>query len=112
MSMYRVKSGLHFINGQLLRIGETFALKNDKFIDAENAKLFEKIEEPKAPKKAKEPESPIGPVGQSGELGPDDTGVGDEPGTEGEPGEIGQPLPALPGEQPKKRGPKPKNPAE
>ena len=103
MSMYRVKSGLHFVNGKLLRVGETFSLKSDKFVDAENAKLFEKIEEPKAQKKAKEPEDPIGPVGEAGEtgpVGPDDSGA------------AGASGPADDANAPKKRGPKPKNPTE
>lgn len=121
MSKYRVKSGLHVVNNQLLRVGEIVEVKSDKFLNAERAPFFEKVvesEKAKEPKKVKESEStispagpvgPVAPVGQPGELGPDDTGVGDKPGVEGP---TGIPGPIEGADVPKKRGPKPKTPAE
>ena len=47
MSKYVVKSGVHMVKGQLLRKGDTFTLKNENFVNPENAHVFDKIADDK-----------------------------------------------------------------
>lgn len=109
MSKYRVKSGLHVVNNQLLRVGEIVEVKSDKFLNAERAPFFEKVVEPEKVKTTVGELGPTCPVGQPGVQGP--TGI---PGPVGpdDSGAAGASGPASEADAPKKRGPKPKIPAE